>query len=1141
MNNPARGVSRKVTFVFVLVIAALTLNAYYLFSSVATSRDANTVVRRVFLATLRTEQIVKAVNAAESTQRSFLIDPVNMEYRKFFSYKADFELSISNALALFSFDQGIHDSAKLMISQGVERMAALEEILQLAQTDRQEALRIWNQGEGRVLMENFMRTAVGLEKSFEEMLNTSIDVADRGRSLASTAYYVTFGSTFLLAFFVYVLSRRQFSAQVMENWRQGKIRDLNSLVLGSTQLNEQAQIALNYICTILEGQVGTIYLKVNKDLELSAALGLERNELPQRIRMNERIVGSAAVRGQIELINDVKDDFLKVSTSLGYEKPKNIVIVPLMHEDNSVGVIEIGTQKQFSEIGLKFLQDLQTALGDIFSSAISRAALNRLLIQTQEQAEELQAQQEELKAANEELEEQAEALKASEIRLQEQKEELKQSNEELESQTQALAEQSARLQTKNLDLEAARADLEESKRQLETASRYKSQFLANMSHELRTPLNSLLILSATLSENKSGNLTEKQVEYVSTINSAGNDLLNLINDILDLAKVEAGRFEIIKEDMLLPHMLDYLSQQFSPLAKKKGLGFETSIGDEVPSVLHTDRQRLEQVLKNLLSNAVKFTLSGKVKLSVNFHKSNKNEIAFEVVDTGIGISPEKKGVIFEAFTQAEGGISRQFGGTGLGLTISRELTRLLGGRIEVESVEGEGSTFRLILPTKSALSTESPALQSRSVDDGIGNVTAKPKIRPEDIAEDDRRHVSDDRETLKEGDKCILVVEDDLVFAEVLMNVCRESGFKVLHTSLGENALILVERFPVSAILLDLKLPGASGMGILDALKNSPKTRHIPVHMMSGVDYSLNARKLGAAGYITKPASPTALKGALKKISDLLSFAIRKILIVEDEEIQRNEIKRLLESTGVETRSVGTAADALQALSEEHFDSMVLDLRLPDMSGLELLEVLSRKMENEMIPVIIYTGKDLSPDEEMMLRRYADKIIIKSARSPERLIDEATLFLHRLESEYPSDTRQLLEKVRADQAFFNQKHVLIVDDDLRNVYALLNVLESKGLKVSVARDGIEALEVLKKDKTIELVLMDIMMPRMDGFEAIKRIREDLKLKKLPVVAVTAKAMKGDQEKCFDVGANDYLPKPIQLDRLFSVLRVWLSG
>jgi CheY-like chemotaxis protein len=830
----------------------------------------------------------------------------------------------------------------------------------------------------------------------------------------------------------------------------------------------------------------------------------------------------------------------------------------VLFEDHVMAVIELASFSQFSDVQRAFLDQLSESIGVVLNTIIANMRTEELLEQSQQlthelqsQSEELQAQQEELQQTNKELEEQAASLKASEELLQTQQEELQQTNEELEEKAQLLEEQNSRIEIKNREIELARAALEEKAEQLALSSRYKSEFLANMSHELRTPLNSLLILAKLLSENPDQNLTEKQVEFANTIYSAGSDLLDLINDILDLSKVEAGRMDVNVTDVKLSDLRDFVERSFRPVSDDQNLSFEIEVhGANVPPTIETDEQRLQQVLKNLLSNAFKFTETGAVTLRIELAEGQFASealaradavIAFSVIDTGVGIPEDKLRLIFEAFQQADGTTSRRYGGTGLGLSISREIARLLGGEIQVTSTLGSGSSFTLFLPATWQHVEHRPGDLFADIElfptDGDQAAPEPPELDPSVLLPSD---VRDDRDEIAEGDRVVLIVEDDPEFAKTELEVARQRGFKGIVALRGDSGLALAHEFKPDAIILDMALPVMDGWSVLDHLKHHPETRHIPVHIVSGGNGRQIALKAGAVAFLEKPLTKEGLEDAFADIQTFIDRGVRNLLVVEDDESQRRAIVELVGSgEDVQVTAVRSSEDALDALQQKRFDCMVLDLKLPEMTGFTLLEKLKEDERYSSIPVIVYTGKELTRAEETKLKKVSDAIVVKDASSPERLLDETSLFLHRIERKLPQEKRKMLEQLHSADEVFRGKKILIVDDDVRNVFALTSVLEASGMDVVYAENGKDGLDALAANPEVDLVLMDIMMPEMDGYQTIRAIRGQDQFKQLPIISLTAKAMKGDREKSIASGASDYITKPVDTDQLLSLMRVWL--
>jgi len=768
-----------------------------------------------------------------------------------------------------------------------------------------------------------------------------------------------------------------------------------------------------------------------------------------------------------------------------------------------------------------------------------------LLKQSQSLTQELQMQQEELRTTNERLENQATTLRLSEERLRQQQEELWRTNEQLQ-------EKAELLEIKNREVEFAKTELEEKAEQLALTSKYKSEFLANMSHELRTPLNSLLILSNMLSQNMDGNLTAKQVEMATTIHAAGSDLLGLINDILDLSKIESGTITVDPSDVPFIDLRDYVEQNFRHVAEQKRLGFAIELHPDMPRAVVTDVKRLQQVLKNLLSNAFKFTDRGRVTLVMkpvidgwnrDIETLNRADtvIAFSVQDTGIGIAPEKQKIIFEAFQQADGTTSRKYGGTGLGLSISREIARLLGGEIRVRSEVSQGSTFTLYVPRNYEAVPTVAAPQRRIEVIDLTRAAAAAALVPADEPRQEMLVLArlDDREHITPDDRVLLVVEDDVPFAKILLDAGRQAEFKVVIAPTGDHALSLVRRYHPAAITLDLKLPDMDGWAVLDRLKHDETTRHIPTSIISVDDARGRALRMGAYDFLQKPADPSALASAVRQLGAFAGEERRRLLLVEDDELQRKTLLELIGPEDFEVVAVGTGAEALDLVGHEQFSCMVLDLGLPDMNGLELLQKLKRSQEHRNLPIIVYTGRDLSRKEESQLKRLAETIIVKDVKSPERLLDEVSLFLHRRHEQMPAAQRQMLEKLHQSVPALAGKTVLVVDDDVRNIFAISSALERYQANVLFAESGKDGLAILDQ-QPVDAVLMDIMMPEMDGYEVIQRIRKDARFAELPIIAVTAKAMSADREKCIMAGANDYVAKPVDLAHLLSLLRIRLA-
>ncbi len=1007
------------------------------------------------------------------------------------------------------------------------------------------ALAIVQSDRGKAAMDR-LRTLIGQMQGTE-----SRHLADRERdwqAAVDEAFRITiFGAALLIALIAGagVLLARAHRERATETWLRTGSAGLAAAMLGRQPLPGLGAKVIGFLSRHLDAAVATIYLDDGEEgFHYLAGFADE----PPAAGARHAAVGllaQAARDDRLLHVGDVPDDYLPVRSSLGRARPRELIVVPASADGIVMAVMEFGFLHPIGPPERELLIRAASPIAVAIRSAREATRIDDLLIETQRQTEELQTQQEELRVSNEELEEQGRALKASQAQLEGQQAELEQTNSQLEEQAQILESQKDALA-------GSQKVLEEKAEELERSNQYKSEFLANMSHELRTPLNSTLILAKLLADNKTGNLTPEQVRYAETISSAGNDLLTLINDILDLSKIEAGKVEMTIEQVTVGRVVDGLVRTFEAIAKDKGLAFETTIEPGAAEHVETDAQRLAQILRNLLSNALKFTSQGRVSLRVSSPSSGT--IAFAVADSGIGIAPHQHEIIFEAFRQADGSTHRRYGGTGLGLSISRDLARLLGGDIAVASRPGDGSTFTLTLPTTGAGAAAAARDASTTT---ATKAPAAPPARPATSVVAPAESVpgpndapglapaaGDDRGHLEPGARLILVIEDDLRFAAILQTLAHEMGFQCIVTHSAAEGLAAALRYAPSAILLDMHLPDHSGLGVLDQLKQNPRTRHIPVHIASVADHEQEARALGAVGYALKPVKREDLVDALEGLRARLAQQLRRVLVVEDDQRQLDSIRELLDSEDVEIVGVSSAADALAKLRDTTFDCMVLDLNLPDLSGYELLERMSQQDDVPFPPVIVYTGRVLDRDEEQRLRRYSKSIIIKDARSPERLLDEVTLFLHQVESKLPAERQRMLREVRNRDATLESRRILIVEDDVRNVFALSSVLEPKGAKVEIARNGIEALKILDDTasdpaRAVDLVLMDIMMPEMDGYTAMREIRRQSRFKKLPIIALTAKAMRDDQEKCLAAGANDYVAKPLDVEKLMSLIRVWM--
>ncbi len=900
--------------------------------------------------------------------------------------------------------------------------------------------------------------------------------------------------------------------------------------LGPEQIAEAAATSLG---AQLEADVGAVYRLEGGRLQLTGGLALPSG-MPASLALQEGVAGQVARDECIRHLEGSDDAVLELQTSLGRLPVRERILAPISSDGTVVGIVELGRARAGAQRDLdrELLERCAETIGMALRASLLRAQLVVLLEESQRQGEELQAQQEELRVANEELEEQSRSLLQSQSHLEEQQAELEQSNVQLEERTHELEAQKQALLV-------AQSQLVRNSNELAATSRYKSEFLANMSHELRTPLNSSLILAKLLADNKDGTLTEEQVKYARAILSSNNDLLALINDILDLSRIEAGHVELADEVVVTDSVLQRLRETFEPMARQKGLALQIEADALAPSQLVVDSQRLQQILKNLLANAVKFTEHGKVSLHVR--AAGQGRIRFEVCDSGIGIAREQLQVIFEAFRQADGSTRRRYGGTGLGLSISRDLAERMGGSIQVDSEPGRGSCFILELPLQGAPASNAADIAAAPVASPVAaavpamQVPARAPVAPTTTVPS----VADDRGRRQHPGRLILAVEDDATFAEALVALAHELDFDCVVAGTAEEALALAGELRPNGILLDIGLPDVSGLSVLERLKRNPDTRHIPVHVVSATDRSQVARELGAIGFAIKPTTRERLVSAIEQLEQTSQRDVRRLLIVEDDSELRHNLELLLGRDQLQIVAVGTLAGALEQLSTVTFDCMVMDLSLPDGSGYDLLEHMAGNDDVGFPPVIVYTGRALGREEEQRLRRYSKSIIIKGARSPERLLDEVTLFLHSVEASLPTDQQRLLREARRRDTVLDGRTVLLAEDDVRNIFALSSVLEPLGVTLEIARNGQEAVDRLA-EREVDLVLMDIMMPEKDGLAAMREIRAQRHLQDLPIIALTAKAMPDDRERCLQAGANDYIAKPIDVDKLVSLCRVWCS-
>jgi CheY-like chemotaxis protein/signal transduction histidine kinase/HAMP domain-containing protein len=909
-----------------------------------------------------------------------------------------------------------------------------------------------------------------------------------------------------------------------QDWLKTNLARFTGMLQGQRDLVTVGRMLLSELVPLVAAQQGVIYRMEAEEsagmVLLSAFADDGQNGHHTRLALGEGLVGQCAVEKRRMLIGELPKHAIPIRSGLFQAVPSNVIVLPILFEDRVKAVIELATLNRFTASHLAFLDQLTASIGIVLNSIEATMQTEGLLKQSQQLATELQTQQKELQ----------------------------QTNEQFAQKAQQLAEQNVEVERKNQEIEQARRALEEKAQELALTSKFKSEFLANMSHELRTPLNSILVLGQQLTENPDNNLTPKQVEFARTIHGAGTDLLNLISDILDLSKIESGTVSVDAEEVFFASLLEMVGRPFRHEAERKHLSFDIHGDPSLGRSLTTDSKRVQQVLKNLLSNAFKFTEQGGVRLSVSFAQSGWSDnhpvlnaanrvVTFEVADSGIGIPAEKQRIIFEAFQQADAGTSRKYGGTGLGLAISRELANLLGGEIQLRSTPGRGSTFTLYLPE----SYVGPVPQGMHVveqrqSQPPGLVMALPKAKS---IEPPVQRVEDDRENLRPEDSILLIIEDDPHYARVLADLAHDKGFKILVAMGGAEGLALAREFHPTVISLDVFLPDMLGWTVLTHLKQDPNLRHIPVQMLTLDEDRNHGLARGAFAFVTKPSTAEGIEATLDRIMEFSAPRRKRLLVVEDNATEQITIRELLGHEDIDIFCVSTGFDALRMVKEQPFDCLVLDLRLPDMTGFEILEALRDDSSLCDLPVVVFTGKELSPEEDNQLHQLARSVVVKGVESPERLLDETSLFLHRVVANLPPEKQKMLDRLhRSDEALIGKK-VLVVDDDVRNIFALSSLLERRGMSVLTAGTGREAIATLETTPGVAIVLMDIMMPEMDGCETMRVIRRNVSLRRLPIIALTAKAMKGDRENCLDAGASDYLAKPVNTDQLLSALRVWL--
>ncbi|PTS95722.1 histidine kinase [Pedobacter sp. HMWF019] len=1110
---------------------------------------------------LLTQKVDLQMTSAENALKGYILTEDQM-YMRTYTDNLDKAESSLHDLKNMVIDNPLQsqrvDSLELFAQQ---RMSTMKEILQADQSEgRETAYKLYLSEKAKMRRENLTRLGAKMILEERALLKKRIDATVQSKTKTIAIVIGSALVIFCLIMFLFTYIKRTFDQQKetedqirqnnaqleqlsieneQKNWLLSGATTINEAMRGEQEMEELSTNIITEICNYLRAPVGALFLtdEKKKNLFLAGGYAYQRKKgIIESYHLGEGLVGQTALEKKRKLLTDVPDDYIKIVSGLGHTLPKCIYLVPILFEEETIAVIEIGLKDSPDETTEKFLETITESIGVAINSAAARIQLRNLFEQTQQQAEELESQQEELRTTNEELIYKSDQLMASEEELRVQQEELRQTNAELEEKAQQLEE-------RNISVNQAREAMSLKAEELAVSSKYKSEFLANMSHELRTPLNSILILARILKENKPENLTEDQIKYAGVIHNAGTDLLTLINDILDLSKIESGKIDLNIEPVRPQEITQNMESLFNEIARSKKIEFETIRAKELPERLLTDLSRVEQIIKNLLSNAFKFTPEhGKITLELSHSSKSKtyfsehlkqaqNVISMQVRDTGIGIPAEKQKLIFEAFQQADGSTSRKYGGTGLGLSISRELANILGGEIQIESTPGSGSTFTLFLPAEYATGNQVTETQTSTAPaETISALAAVPEVKP----------------IQKKSDHVLLIVEDDLVFADVLKDYAKEKGFQPILAHSGDTGLEMAFSELPDAIVLDIMLPVMDGWTILKKLKADPRTKHIPVHMMSAGDEKTDkARKEGAIGFLKKPIEKDQLDTAFNLLmNNTDQYNFKTVLLIEDQELQSMIVKEELVSKGIEVVQAFTGQEALDVLKTTTFDCIILDLNLPDISGFDLLDQIKTQPTLTHIPVIINTAMELDQEKISHIMKYTEAMVLKSTKSNNRLIDEVSLFMNKIRKEDDpslfSISQGKTKNVSTIEKALKDKTVLITDDDMRNIFALSSALQSYDLQIVIANNGREALEKLEENKDIDLVLMDIMMPEMDGYEAMRAIRLNKGFSKVPIIALTAKAMKQDREKCIEAGANDYISKPVDIDQLLSMMRVWLS-
>ncbi len=1145
---------------FGLALAAIVLIAIASYGALSGSQAASARAAQTMETLERLQTLMSGLKDAETGQRGFLLTNAEDYLEPYVSGRSAHARREQRLLTLLADNPRQLARMSQLAALVPMRFAELEQAIERQRNgDHDGAMEMLRNNRGKQTMDKIREVVTSMINDEQAALTQRQAAWDASARQAKLVVGGGAALLLVLTLAATLVAARGHRQREDELWQRTALTALARRLQGEQRLEALSEQVLGFLARTLGAAAAALYGRESDgSLQRLAALGTAADALPPRIEPGDGLLAQAAAENRSRHLRSVPAGHLPVASALGRSTPLELLIMPASHEGTVQAVLELGFLRPVDATERRLLERAAETLAAALESARDRSRLEQLLEETRRQAEELQSQEEELRVSNEELEQQSRVLRESQVQLETQQVELERVNGQL-------ALHAGTLEQQQRQLLASQAELQDKADALAAASRYKSEFLANMSHELRTPLNSSLILSRLLVENRPGTLDVEQVRYAQAIHDANSDLLALINDILDLSKIEAGRAELQAEDVPLAPLAQRLADSFEATARDKGLRLDVEIEAGTPASIRSDGQRLAQVLKNLLSNAIKFTAQGSVALRLRLTaEQGPGGVRFEVHDTGLGIAADKLQIIFEAFRQADGSTSRQFGGTGLGLSISRQLVQRMGGHIGVDSRPGQGSCFSVELPAQMPESNDDDTLPAAVQTRVAATVAAASASGTPPASSAAGAMPPMGLPTLTEqingpasvptpvppaaivrprgsGRRVLLAVEDDHTFAGVLRTLIEESGFDCVLAANGAQALALAHEVQPTGVLLDVGLPDVSGLSVLERLKADPATRHIPVHLVSASERNASALQLGAIGHVVKPARREELLEAIERLRDRADARARRLLIVEDDAALREGLRRLLEGPGLDIVTVGTVNDTLQALASSSFDCMVTDLTLPDGSGFDLLERMAGDPTRAFPPVIVYTGRALSRDEETLLRRYSRSIIVKGARSPERLLDEVTLFLHSVEARLPGEQQRLLRAARQRDAVLDGRRVLLAEDDVRNIFALTAVFEPLGVQLEIARNGREAVERLQRKPDIDLVLMDIMMPEMDGLTAMRRIRANRAsgLSELPIIALTAKAMSDDRRQCLAAGASDYLSKPIDIDRLVSLCRVWM--